>query len=97
MKAWERKNLMYWLRLSRPASMYMVSSGLVDQSLRFLAFALHLWQASSEVVASTDASEVLEVGCCFRTHSVCDFTAAISSWEILYPVRSAGRRGYCNV
>ena len=46
----------------------------------FLTFRLHLWQASSEVAASTVASEVLEVGCCFRNYSVFAIAAAMSSW-----------------
>ena len=60
---------------------YMVSSGkwAMVSGYKFLTFHLYLWQASSELAAS----EVLEVGCCFRTYSVCDVTAAVSSWRLI--------------
>jgi hypothetical protein len=49
----------------------------------FLTFHLYLWQPSSKVTASTVASELLEVGCCFHTYSVCNVTAVMSSWFLI--------------
>ena len=47
----------------------------VVSGYKFLTFRLHLWQASSEVTASTGASEVLDVGSRSCTYSMCDVIA----------------------
>ena len=82
---WQGREFLNWFRLSRPASMYMVSSGLVAvvSGYKFLMFHPYLWQAYSELAASTVASEEPEVGCCFPTYSVFDVTAEMSSWHLI--------------
>ena len=56
------------------------AGGAMVSGYKFLTFRLHLWQASSELAASTVASEVLDIDCCFHFNSICDITAAMSSW-----------------
>ena len=48
-----------------------------------LTFRLYLWQASSEVAASTVVSEVMKVGFFLYTYSAWDLPAAMSSWRLI--------------
>ena len=65
--------------------MYMVSSRLLGRGLRLqildilFASVAGIFRAAASIVAS----EVPEVGCCFRTYSVCNVTAAISFWHLI--------------
>ena len=61
----------------------MVSSGLVGYGYNFLMFRLHLWRAFLEGTVPTVASEVLDIGYCFPTYSICDITDTMSSWHII--------------
>ena len=73
----------------------------------FQTFRLQLWQASSEVAASTVVSEVLGVGCFLCTYSAWNLPAVVSSrrligscpaWALKMPATVAGETsGICNL
>ena len=81
--------LMYWLGFhgQRQCIWCLLGWWAMVSGYKFLMFHLHLWQASSVMVASVVASELLEVDSCFPSYSICDVCCdviLVSHWRLSF-------------